>query len=467
MSQLTKGEELANRLKLKRKSVYECVSEQEKDRIFQYADSYRAFLDEGKTEREAVREGIRLAEQHGYKPYRFGEPLKAGDKLYYNNRDKNLFVFKIGSRPIETQGIKIMAAHVDAPRIDIKQNPLYEDSGMCFFKTHYYGGIKKYQWTAIPLALHGTVVLKDGTAVDIKVGEDPGDPVFYINDLLPHLGAEQAQKTLGTAIPGESLNLLVGGMPYPDEKAEEKIKLNVLALLHERYGITEADFMSAELSAVPAFNARDIGFDRALLGAYGHDDRVCAYPVLTALLESEDSENTVLSILADKEETGSDGNTGMNSILIKDLLDQICEGLGANPYLVRAASKCLSADVCAAYDPNFADVYEKRNSAFLSQGTCVVKYTGSRGKSSTNDASAEMVGYVRRFLDEGGVHWQTAELGKVDQGGGGTVAKYIAQYNIDTIDIGVPVISMHAPYEVISKADLYATHQAVLCFIKA
>ncbi len=460
------AKELSEKLSMKKANIFEESSESRIKTIFRYAEGYKDFLDAAKTEREAVTELISMAKKCGYKPYELGMKLEVGGTYYYDNRGKNLFLFKIGSAPLESDGVRIMAAHIDSPRLDLKQVPLYEDSGMCFLKTHYYGGIKKYQWTAMPLALHGVIVLEDGSEVNICVGEDESDPVFYINDLLPHLGAEQAQKPLGSAIPGEKLNVLIGGLPYPDKDIDNKIKLNALALLNEKYGITESDFISAEISAVPAFKARDIGFDRAFIGAYGHDDRVCAYPIATALFNTDDTEHTVLVILADKEETGSDGNTGMSSIILKDVLDEISASLGADPIRVRAASMCLSADVNAAYDPNFADVYEAKNSAMISCGTVMSKYTGSRGKSSTNDASAEFVGKIRRLFTKGNVTWQTAELGKVDCGGGGTVAKFISGINIDTVDIGVPVISMHAPYEVVSKADLYSTYEAFLAFCK-
>ena len=337
---------------------------------------------------------------------------------------------------------------------------------MGFLKTHYYGGVKKYQWTAIPLALHGVMVKADGEVVEVKIGEDDTDPVFYINDLLPHLAQRQSQEPLGSAISGETLNILVGGLPYACDDVSDKIKLTVLSMLHDKYGVTEEDFLSAELSLVPAFKARDIGFDRALIGAYGHDDRVCSYPAVTALLDNDDTKRTVMVVLADKEEVGSVGLTGMQSDVLVDLITMISTACGADPIVVRSRSKCLSADVNAAYDPNFADVYEKRNSAMLSCGTCLSKYTGSRGKSGTSDASAEFVGFVRRLFNENGVIWQTSELGKVDAGGGGTVAMYIANHNIETVDLGVPVISMHAPYEVVSKADVYSTYKAFCAFVK-
>ena len=456
--------ELSEKLLMKKENAYKTASEEERAEIYSYAEGYKAFLDGAKTEREAVRYALTMAEKKGYRPYRFGDPVKAGDQLFYNNRGKNLFLMKIGKAPLETAGIRIVAAHVDSPRLDLKQCPVYEDSEMCFFKTHYYGGIKKYQWTAIPLALHGTIVRADGTEVDISVGEDENDPIFYINDLLPHLAQKQSREPLGEAISGETLNILVGGLPLAGEEGDA-IKLGVLKILNEKYGIVESDFLSAEICAVPAMKARDIGFDRALIASYGHDDRVCAYPALTALLNTEDTENTVIVVLADKEEIGSEGATGMQSVLLNDLIEQISISLGANPRLVREASACLSADVNAAYDPNFKDVFEKANSSLVSCGTALSKYTGSRGKSGSNDASAEFVGRIRRIFADGKVAWQSAELGKVDAGGGGTVAKYIAKMNIDTVDLGVPVISMHAPYEAISKADLFATYRACAAFI--
>ncbi len=464
MSELT-AKELYEKLSYKKKNVYEQATADQIKEIFDYSVGYMKYLDDAKTEREATKATIELVEAAGYTEYKLGDKLSVGDKKYYNQKGKSIFVFRIGSSDIEKDGIKILASHIDSPRLDLKQVPLYEDANMGFLKTHYYGGVKKYQWTAIPLALHGVMVKADGTVVDVKIGEDDTDPVFYINDLLPHLGARQSQEPLGKAISGEALNILVGGLPYADADISDKIKMSVLSMLYEKYGVTEEDFLSAELSLVPAFKARDIGFDRALIGAYGHDDRVCSYPAVTALLDTE-SDSTVLVVLADKEEIGSVGLTGMQSDVLVDLISMISKELGKNDIIVRSKSKCLSADVTAAYDPNFSEVYERRNSAFLSCGTCMSKYTGSRGKSGTNDASAELVGYVRRVFNDNGVIWQTAELGRVDEGGGGTVAMYIANHNIETVDIGVPVISMHAPYEVVSKADVYSTYKAFSAFIK-
>lgn len=447
-------------LMYEKKTVYEQAPKEITDAAFAYAKGYKQYLDEGKTEREAVKISIAMAEAAGYRAYRLGDKISVGDKLYYNNRGKNLFVFSVGSEPIN-EGIRITAAHVDAPRIDLKQCPLYEESGMGFFKTHYYGGIRKYQWVATPLALHGVIVTKNEEVIDVCIGENEDDPLFYINDLLPHLGHEQGKQPLDDGIKGEQLNVLLGSMPCGEEHS---VKLNILRILNEKYGITEDDFLSSELCVVPAAKARDVGFDRSLIGAYGHDDRVCAYPILTALLDSTDTTHTKLCILADKEETGSDGPSGMQCDLMLDLINEIATALGGNPAVVRANSKCLSADVSAAYDPNFPEVFEKRNTPLLSCGAVFTKFTGSRGKSGTNDASAEYIGWLRHILSRDGVVWQAGELGKVDCGGGGTVAKYISKHNVDTIDLGVPVLSMHAPYEVIAKVDLYETYRAVRAF---
>lgn len=461
----SEAKKLQEELFYTKKNYYETASEAERKEITAYAEGYKAFLDGGKTEREACALAVEMAKKKGFTPYTFGDKLKAGDKKYFVNREKSVVVFRVGTENLEEDGFRLIASHIDAPRIDIKQNPIYEDTGLCMLKTHYYGGIKKYQWTAIPLSLHGAVVLADGTKVTINVGEKPEDPVFYIDDLLPHLGAEQMSKTGAKIIEGEQLNVVIGGLPYADEDVSDKIKLGVLKILHDRYGIKEEDFLSAELSAVPAFPARDVGFDRAFVGAYGHDDRVCAYPALTAVLDNE-SRHTVLAMLVDKEEIGSEGTTGMQCKVYEDLMEEIALALGANFRKVRAKSKCLSSDVTAAYDPSFASVYEKMNSAIVSCGTCMCKFTGARGKSGSNDASAEFIGEIRKAFREEGVVWQAAEMGRVDAGGGGTVAMYLAKLNIDTVDLGVPVLSMHAPYELISKADLYSNYKAFLAFMK-
>ena len=466
MSEKTIGQEMLDKLSYKRKNIYEEATPEKIKAIYDYAEGYKTFLDNSKTEREATNAAIEMVKAKGYTEYKFGDKLSVGDKKYLNQHGKSLIVFCVGENDLEAEGIRILAAHVDSPRLDLKQVPMYEDSGMAFLKTHYYGGVKKYQWTSIPLALHGVMVKADGEVVDVCIGEDDSDPIFYINDLLPHLGADQSQKPLGSAISGETLNILIGGLPYDDKDVSEKVKLTALSILHDKYGVTEEDFLSAELSLVPAFKARDIGFDRALVASYGHDDRVCSYPAVTALLDNADTKQTVMVVLADKEEIGSVGFTGMQSAFLVDLITEISNACGKNPIVVRSKSKCLSADVTACYDPNFAEVYEKRNSALISCGTTMSKYTGSRGKSGTNDATAEFVGYIRKLFNENGVIWQTGELGEVDQGGGGTVAMYIANHNIATVDLGVPVISMHAPYEVVSKADVYSTYEAFCAFVK-
>ncbi len=457
---------LSEELFYTKKSVYQAADDAVVDGAYAFATPYAAFLDAAKTEREAVKESIRIAEEAGFKPYTFGMKLNAGEKYYYNNCGKNLFLFTVGSEPIEN-GVRISAAHIDSPRLDLKQCPLYEEGGMSFFKTHYYGGIRKYQWVATPLALHGVISKADGTNVEVSIGEDDNDPVFYINDLLPHLGHQQEKQPLGEAIPGEKLNILIGSRPYDKSGDSDSIKLNTMRLINEKYGIKEDDFLSAELEVVPAFKARDIGFDRSMIGAYGHDDRVCAYPALRAIIDAADSKHTLMCILADKEEIGSEGNTGMQCELMLDLINEIAGALGGNPAVVRANSKCLSADVSAAYDPNFADVFEKRNTPLLSAGVVLTKFTGARGKSGTNDASAEFIGWLRGVMENAGVVWQAGELGKVDCGGGGTVAKYISKHNISTVDLGVPVISMHAPYEVIAKVDLYEAYRAFVAFCRA
>ena len=457
---------LSEELFYTKKNVYQATDDAVVDGAYAFATPYAAFLDAAKTEREAVKESIRIAEEAGFKPYTFGMKLNAGEKYYYNNCGKNLFLFTVGSEPIEN-GVRISAAHIDSPRLDLKQCPLYEEGGMSFFKTHYYGGIRKYQWVATPLALHGVISKADGTNVEVSIGEDDNDPVFYINDLLPHLGHQQEKQPLGEAIPGEKLNILIGSRPYDKSGDSDSIKLNTMRLINEKYGIKEDDFLSAELEVVPAFKARDIGFDRSMIGAYGHDDRVCAYPALRAIIDAADSKHTLMCILADKEEIGSEGNTGMQCELMLDLINEIANALGGNPAVVRTNSKCLSADVSAAYDPNFADVFEKRNTPLLSAGVVLTKFTGARGKSGTNDASAEFIGWLRGVMENAGVVWQAGELGKVDCGGGGTVAKYISKHNISTVDLGVPVISMHAPYEVIAKVDLYEAYRAFVAFCRA
>lgn len=448
-----------------KKNYFEEITKQEEKDLENFSKDYVNFINNSKTERQACKESEKLAKDKGFSKYEFGQKLSIGDKKYYINRDKNIILFKIGKNALEENGIKIIGSHIDSPRLDLKPQPMYEDNGFCFFKTHYYGGIKKYQWTTIPLALHGVVVLANGEKVEISIGENDDEPIFYISDLLPHLASGQMQQKASEVIKGEQLNLIVGGKSFKSEEIKEKIKLNILKILNQKYSITEQDFMSSEICAVPAFKAREVGFDRAFISAYGHDDKCCAYPALRAILDN-DSDDTVMVVLADKEEIGSEGNTGAQSKIIEDIIDEICNNFGKNSRLIRSKSKCISADVTSCYDPNFPEVFEKNNAAKISCGTCVCKYDGSRGKSGSNDASAELVGQIREIFAKENIKWQTGELGKIDAGEGGTIANYIAKLNIDTIDIGLPVVSMHAPYELISKADLYSTYKAFSAFIK-
>ena len=450
----------------KRTNVYETADEKTMKAIFDYAEGYKKFLGECKTEREACAYIVEEAKKKGYKQFDFSEKVQKGDKLYYNNRGKAVFIIKIGTGDVKKDGIRIVGSHIDNPRLDLKQVPLYEDNGVAFAKTHYYGGIRKYQWAAIPLALHGVVAKKNGEVVTVKIGEEDSDPVFYVSDLLPHLAAKQNAKTLGEAIEGENLNIWLGNIPYGEKEDDKTVKKNLLKILEEKYGIEEEDFLSAELSLTPSFKPKDIGFDRALVGGYGHDDRVCSYAAFTAAFDTESDKQTSITLLVDKEEIGSEGSTGMQCCLLRDIIDVIADSFGVTSAAVRVASKCLSADVNASFDPNFPEVSEKLNATFLSCGAGITKYTGARGKSGSNDASAEYVAFLRKLFEDNGVVYQTGELGKVDAGGGGTIAKFVANMNIDTIDIGVPVISMHSPYEVISKADLYMNYLAFKAFIK-
>lgn len=431
----------------------------------EYSIGYKKFLDNAKTEREAVKTAVELAEEKGFKPFVIGKKYTAGDKVYFNNRGKTV-AFAVIGRQTADKGINITAAHIDSPRLDLKPNPLYEDVELALFKTHYYGGIRKYQWTAIPLALHGVFALKDGTVKEVCIGENDDEPKFVINDLLPHLAAEQNKRTLAEGIKGEELNVLVGSHPFKSDEGSELVKLNILKLLNQKYGITEKDFLSAELEMVPACKACDIGFDRSLIGAYGQDDRVCAYPALTAILNVENPEKTALAILADKEEVGSAGNTGLESDFLRFIIGDIAKMQNVDTTVALRNSKCLSADVNAGLDPTFQDVMERRNASMLNYGVVVTKYTGARGKSSTSDASAEYMAYVRKMLDDADIVWQTGELGKVDLGGGGTVAIFIANMGIDVVDLGVPVLSMHAPFETTSKFDVYMCYRAMYEFMK-
>ena len=442
------------------KHGYARLSESEKQDMERYCADYRTFLDRSKTERACVKTAIALAQARGFVPYVPGMPLKAGDKVYCNNRDKGIMLAVIGRLPLD-QGANIGAAHTDAPRLDLKPNPLYEENAMAYLKTHHYGGIRKYQWVTVPLELHGVVVLASGSRVDVNIGADAGDPQFIINDLLPHLGREQGKKPLDEAIQSESLNILIGSWPEEGEEGSDAVKLAILRLLNEKYGMTEEDFISAELEAVPAANARELGLDRSLIGAYGHDDRVCAYAELAAILELDTPNKTAVCIFADKEEIGSEGVSGMQSEAFDLFMEQLCRTQNVALRDCFAKSFCLSADVTAAYDPNFPDVYERRNSAYINYGVGLCKYTGSGGKSGASDASAEVVGWLRKLLNDNGVHWQMAELGRTGAGGGGTVAKYMANRNIDTLDAGVPVLSMHAPYETVAKLDCYMTYRCM------
>lgn len=458
--------EIRDKLFYKQKNGYDTMSTQQRIDMEDYCRGYMAFLNEARTEREAVKIAIEMAEDKGFVEYVDGMKLAPGDKVYCNNRSKALMLAVIGRKSLE-EGCVIAGAHVDSPRIDLKQNPLYESDELAYFKTHYYGGIKKYQWVTIPLELHGVVALKNGETIDVSIGRDPSDPQFVITDLLPHLGKEQMRKTMEEGITGEGLNILIGSIPYADE-GSDRVKLAVMSILNDRYGIVEEDFLSAELTAVPAFEVREIGLDRSLIGGYGHDDRVCAYAELKAILDLDEApEKTAVCILADKEETGSDGVSGMQSSAFECFMEELCAGQNVPLRRCFKNSFCLSADVTAAFDPNFPEVSEKRNDAKLNYGMGICKFTGARGKSGTSDASAEIVGYLRRIFADAGVVWQMSELGKVDQGGGGTIAKYMANRNIDTIDAGVPVMSMHAPFEVVAKFDCFMTYLGVLAAYKA
>jgi len=451
-----------NELFYTKRSIYDIIGEEEINAGHIYCEEYKRYLDAAKTEREAVTSAIDLASKNGFNPLERGVKLQAGSKVYMDIGGKALILAVIGKKPL-SEGVNIAAAHVDSPRLDLKQVPLYEDGDMAFFKTHYYGGIKKYQWVAQPLSLHGLVIKKDGTRVDIVIGEDEADPVFMVTDLLPHLGKDQDKKTLGEAFTGENLNILLGSRPIGNLEDKDRVKLAIMDIINKKYGITEEDFMSAEIEAVPQACARDIGFDRSMIGAYGHDDRSCSFAALKALLDlTEAPPMTAVCVLADKEEVGSDGISGMQSAAFDDFMEELCEGFGVKPRDCYRESFCLSGDVCNAFDPNFADVSEKQNNAKLGCGMGILKYTGSRGKSGSSDASAEVIAMLRRIFEDKNVVWQMGELGKVDQGGGGTVAKFMANRNITTIDAGVPVLSMHAPYEIVSKLDCYMTYKGIL-----
>lgn len=459
----SKGELLKEKLLSKKKNGGLVLDNKQIKDADDFCEGYKEFMNTAKIEREAVIESVRLAQKAGFKEYVRGKKYKAGEKFYYVNRGKAIILGIIGKDSLD-KGIRLAAAHIDSPRLDLKQNPLYEDKELCLFKTHYYGGIKKYQWTTVPMALHGVIIKSDGESVSVNIGEDAGDPVFCVTDILPHLAAEQMKRTLAQGIKGEELNLLIGSRPFKDDKVSGKVKLNIMDILNKKYGIIEDDLISAELEAVPAFRACDVGFDRSMIGAYGQDDKVCAYTALKAILDCKSPKKTCLTCLTDKEETGSDGNTGLNSSYLKYFICDLAKTYGFEGRNVISASECLSADVNAAFDPTFPENFELRNSSQINYGVCVTKFTGSRGKSGTSDASAEFVGRIRKLLDDNDVLWQTGELGKVDAGGGGTVAQYIANLDMDVIDVGVPVLSMHAPFEITSKIDTYMAYRAFSVF---
>lgn len=459
-------EEMSKDLLISRKNGFFDVEDAVIEKADAFCEEYKTFLDAAKTEREAVFYAIAKAEEKGFTEFDPTKTYKAGDKVYYNNRGKAIILAVIGKNGCKN-GVRIAAAHIDSPRLDLKPYPLYEKNDMVLFKTHYYGGIKKYQWTTIPLAMHGRVVKRDGTFVDISIGEQPGEQQFCVTDLLPHLGTEQMTKTLVKAIEGEDLNVLIGSRPVRAEKRKDLFKLNVMKLIHDKYGLVEEDFVSGEIEFVPAFKAADVGFDRSMIGGYGHDDRVCAYPALEAIFNCDVPENTILTVLADKEEVGSDGNTGLNSSFLRYFINDLARAEGLVDYHVLSKSKCLSADVTAAYDPTYGSAYEPLNSCYLNNGVGVMKYTGSRGKSGTSDASAEFMAEIRKLFYDNNVLWQTGELGKVDGGGGGTVAMYIANMDIDVVDVGVPVISMHSPFEVVAKLDVYMAYLGFKAFFEA
>ena len=457
-----------NNLTYEPKYVYDELSDAQKSEMEALCTEYRRYLDNGKTERECVNISLAAAEKAGFVPFDSKSELKPGDKVYMINRSKNIMLVVIGKKPF-AEGINLVGAHIDSPRLDLKQRPLYESCGMSLLKTHYYGGIKKYQWTTIPLSLHGVMYTATGEKIEISIGEAEDDPVFCVTDLLPHLAKDQASKKLSEAIEGEALNILFGGFTIEQTDEKDRFKKNILSVLNQKYGITERDFLSAEIEAVPAFKAKNVGLDGAFIGAYGQDDRVCAYTSLKAIFETENPEKTAVCILVDKEEIGSCGNTGMLSGFFKTALASVAQKAeGDCDYLklcrIIENSSCLSSDVSAAVDPNYEQVNEKNNAAYAGNGMVLMKYTGARGKYDSSDASAEYVYKIGKILDDAGVLWQTAELGKVDQGGGGTIAQYVANMNMDVIDCGVPVLSMHAPFEVTAKTDVYMAYLSYKAF---
>ena len=465
----TEGKKLQEKLFDKKENGWKSVSDSEMQELMKFSDEYMYFLNNGKTERECVKFARKMLEENGFAPMESKETLQAGDKVYYINRKKSVYAAVIGKESLEN-GLNIIGAHIDSPRLDLKPNPLYEDGGFAYFKTHYYGGIKKYQWTTIPLAIHGVIAKANGEVVEVNVGESEEDPIFTITDLLPHLAQEQMERKLKEGVKGEDLNLLIGSIPFDDKEVNEKIKLNILSILNEKYGIVEKDLNSAELELVPAFKARTLGFDRSMVAAYGQDDKVCAYMATRALLDTETPNKTAVVILADKEEIGSMGNTGMESLVFDMFVSELLNKTGINkPDLIGKVfcnSKMLSSDVDAGFDPIYASVSDSKNAGYLGRGITLNKYTGARGKSGASDANAEFVADVRGIFEEAGVPYQVSELGKVDVGGGGTIALILANKGIDVIDCGVPVLSMHAPYEVTSKFDIYSAYKGYKAFWK-
>ena len=436
--------------------------------VMEYNEGYKDYISKNKTERACVKDSIRLAKEKGFKPLDSFETLKPGDKVYVNNRDKNIALFVIGNKPL-TEGMRILGAHIDSPRMDLKQNPLYESEGFTLADTHYYGGVKKYQWVTIPLSLYGVVAKKDGTVVDVVIGEDDNDPVVGISDLLIHLAADQLDKKAAKVIEGENLDVTLGNMPLAGEE-KDAVKANILKLLKDKYDIEEEDFVSAEIEVVPSGKARDYGLDRSMIAGYGHDDRVCAYTSLTAILDMDVCDYTCCTILVDKEEIGSVGATGAHSLFFENTVGEMLVKMGIDSFvqtrLTLSRSKMLSSDVSAGVDPLYVSVNDKKNAAYLGNGIVFNKYTGARGKSGSNDASAEYVARIRAVMDGSKIHYQTAELGKVDQGGGGTIAYILGNYNMDVIDAGIAVLNMHAPMEIVSKVDVYETYQAYKAFLK-
>lgn len=461
------SEDLKQKLFNNKKDGWEDADTRKREEIFNLSKKYMNFLNAAKTEREFIKQAKKMADENGYKDIMEFDTLKPGDKIYFVNREKSMYLAIIGENPIE-EGMHIIGSHVDSPRLDLKPNPLYEDTGLAYFKTHYYGGIKKYQWTTIPLSMHGVIVKTNGEKVEINIGENENDPIFTITDLLPHLAQEQMEKKLKNGIDGEDLNLLIGSIPYDDTKVSEKVKLNILNILNQKYGITEVDLTSAEIELVPAFKARSLGFDGSMVAAYGQDDKVCAYTSLQAMMELDKVKNTAVCILSDKEEIGSMGNTGMESHMFDFFISEILNKLEINrPNLldkVFCFSKMLSSDVDAGFDPIYSSVSDKANAGFLGKGISLNKYTGARGKSGASDANAEYVAWVRNVLEKNEIKYQIAELGKVDIGGGGTIAYILANKGTDVIDCGVPVLSMHAPYEVTSKYDIYSAYKTYKAF---